>query len=465
MNKFEQAYLNIINEWNSNILLEANLKSLIPLIQDTLLIGQTYQDLNEEKKEELQKNITTILGHIERKVNGITDNKQYQSWIYNILKNKDVNYLDLKPIENAIFEFNKLTKRPDLKPNQKNIQNYNSFNDLLVFIDNFKDDHKLQNNIYNNLKKIYQNKEFTVYFINPDQYEECNKLFGGTKYFNTGWCIAKNKEHFDRYIYESKDKFNGYFVFIKDNKPYALLHYGSGQFKDTSDKPLKSENSNIIDCLYNINNNIKDYENDYELLFYKELILNDKNLTINTWLKQHPDKTKKDYIANQIGGEYDLKTNTLDCKGNHIRFKNEWLNDEGIFDFNLINLSDNLNLMFYICTDLKKLSDNFIIPEGTTSCTYMFQDCVNLTELPNSFILPNSINNCYCMFYNCFKLKKLPDNFTIPNNVKDCYNMFNGCIDLKELPKNFTIPKNSNYDNIFKNSGLENKYNLKDLLK
>ena len=54
MNKFEQEYLKIITEWNSNLLLEANLKSLIPLIQDNLLMGQTYQNLNDEEKKGLE---------------------------------------------------------------------------------------------------------------------------------------------------------------------------------------------------------------------------------------------------------------------------------------------------------------------------------------------------------------------------------------------------------------------------
>ena len=221
MNRFEQEYIKIINEWNSNLLLEANLKSLIPNIQQQLIGNKSYNDLTDVEKRQLQNNINKQLNDIEQQVNNITDNKQYQSWIYNVLKNKEVGLDDLNPLKSIILDFEKLSKRPDIKSNQKNIQNYSTLNDLHEFIDSFKEEHNLSENIYKNLKKIYSNKEFTVYFINKNQYEECNTLFGTQGYFSTGWCIAKNEEHFNEYLTINKDKYNGYFVFIKDNKPYA----------------------------------------------------------------------------------------------------------------------------------------------------------------------------------------------------------------------------------------------------
>ena len=299
---------------------------------------------------------------------------------------------------------------------------------LQQFIDSFKEEHNLSSNIYNNLKKVYSNQEFTIYFINKDQYEECNKLFGTTDYFSTGWCVTKNKEHFFHYIVFDSDKYNGYFVFIKDNKPYALLHYGSQQFKDTSNNTLKTDNPNIIDCLYHINNNLDNYKND-DLKYYKNQI----------FLKEYPNATKEDLIAFEIGGEYDPKTNTIDCKGNYVHFKNEWLDENGTFNFNLINTSNNWAYMFYNCSNLLKLPDNFKIPETIKYCKSMFSYCINLKELPNNFTIPNNVQRCDLMFYECKKLK--------------------------ELPKSFTIPENSFYKDIFYYSGLEGKYNPKDLLK
>ena len=506
MNKFEQEYIKIITEWNTNLLLEANLKSLIPNIQQSLIGNKSYQDLNDQEKEELQENINATLRYIERKVNQITDNKQYQSWIYNILKSNEIDYKDMKPISNALLDFNKLNKRPDLKSNQKNIQNYNSLKALQEFIDSFKEEHNLNKGIYKNLKKVYSNKEFTIYFINKDQFEECNKLFGTTDYFSTGWCVAKNKEQFDGYINRNPDRFSGYFVFIKDNKPYALLHYGSKQFKDDSNKELQTNNPNIIDCLLYINNNLNDYNKD-DLEYYKIFIL----------LKEHPNATKEDLIAYEIGGEYNSKSKTIDCNGKKVRFKDSWLDENGTFNFNFINVTDDWSGMFHHCKKLKKLPDNFTIPNGVTNCRcmflccneleklpdnftipnsvinceYMFGYCENLTKLLDNFTIPNGIINCSCMFLNCYNLIELPDSFTIPDNVKDCRSMFNhcekltklpdnftipdnitdcaymfeSCKNLKELPKNFSIPKNCNYEDIFSHTELEFKYNPKDLVR
>ena len=455
MNRFEQAYLNIINEWNSNLLLEANLKSLIPNIQHELIGDKSYQDLTEQEKQKLQIDINNYLQVVEEKIKKLTDNKQYQSWIYNILKNQKlimVKICDANLIK-TIEKFVKLCKRPDLKPEQKNIENYKTLEELQNFVDGFEKQHKLSGNIYKNLKKVYSNDEFTVYFINSDQYNECNKLFGGNEYFNTGWCIAKNPEHFYRYINEYPDKYNGYFVFIKDNKPYALLHYGSYQFKDTSDETLENTSQNVLDCLLYINDNYNDYYK-ADLEYYGKQI----------FFKKHPNASKEDLIAFEIGGMYDSKTKIIDCKGNKVQFKEEWLDENGTFDFTFINATESWSYMFYGCTKLKKLPNNFTIPNTVTNCRNMFAGCENLEKLPDNFIIPNIVINCRDIFYNCKNLIKLPNNFTIPDSVKDCSFMFYNCINLTKLPDNFSIYDCMAY-NIFEGSGLEGKYNISNLLR
>jgi len=458
MNAFDKAYLNIINEWNSNLLLEANIKSLTSNIQQRLIGNKSYQELNDEEKEELQDDIDATLRYIERKVNEITDNKQYQSWIYNILKSNEIDYKDMKPISNALLDFNKLNKRPDLKPQQKNIQNYSTLNELNEFIDNFKTEHKLQTNIYKKLKKVYKNSEFTVYFINKDQYIECNKLFGGIDYFNTGWCVAKSEEHFNNYIYAEPDKFNGYFAFIKDNKPFALLHYGSGQFKDTSDDTLKDNNPNIIDCLYNIDSSLNSYVDNRDLSYYKEFIE-------EKWLQANPNKSKEEFIAYYIGGKYNKETNTINCNGNSFKFKDEWFDENGTFNFTFTNTSDTLNHMFFNCKKLRTLPNNFTIPEGTKYCVEMFDGCVNLEKLPDNFTIPKGVIDCTWMFRECKKLKELPDKFTIPSSVRACPWMFTECDSLEKLPDNFSIPKFSIHNDIFTYTPIETIYDIEDLLK
>ena len=432
MNRFEQAYLNIINEWNSNLLLEANLKSLIPNIQHKLIGNRQYSELTNKEKENLQNDINIFLDTIKDKVDQITDNKQYQSWIYGCLKNNEITLTsnDVNKLKTLLLDFTRLCKRPDLNPNQRNIENYKSFNDLFAFVDSFKTEHKLQNNIYKNLEKIYSNKEFTVYCINKNQYKECNKLFGGNEYFNTGWCIAKNEEHFNDYLenYYYHHDAKPYFVFIKDNKPYALLHYGSVQFKDTSDESLKVNNPNIIDCLYNLDNNLDMY-NAGDLQYYKYQIFS----------KIYPNLSRNDYIAQEIKGIYDPKTKTIDCKDRRIIFKDAWLDENGTFDFTITN--------------------------ATNDWSDLFSGCYNLVKLPDNFTIPKNILDCQRMFLDCKNLKELPKNFTIPDSVKICDYMFYGCKKLTKLPENFSLHTFCTYRSIFENSGLDGKINIEDLIK
>ena len=201
-------------------------------------------------------------------------------------------------------------------------------------------------------------------------------------------------------------------------------------------------------------------------------------------ISESSDIEKYQSIAKEIGGEYIPETNTIDCKGNKVKFKNTWLNNKGSFDFKLINTSDDWSGMFSHCSKLSHLPEDFIIPEGVTECYYMFADCellthlpkefkipnsvvdcnymfircVSLWELPNNFILSNNIITCRGMFVDCKFLTNLPDNFTIPESVMDCSDMFAGCNGLKCLPDNFRIPNNSICNDIFYGChNLENK--------
>ena len=176
---------------------------------------------------------------------------------------------------------------------------------------------------------------------------------------------------------------------------------------------------------------------------------------------------KYQQIAKEIGGVYIPETNTIDCKGKKVKFKNSWLDENGSFNFKLINTSNDWFDMFKWCA-LTHLPDDFIIPEGVTNCSSMFENCKSLTHLPDNFIIPNTVIDCFCMFsgceslthlpdnftipdsvtccnamfYECYNLTHLPDNFTLSDNIIDCNSMFYDCIKLKKLPDNFTIPNN-----------------------
>ena len=158
-------------------------------------------------------------------------------------------------------------------------------------------------------------------------------------------------------------------------------------------------------------------------------------------INENTDIDKYQQIAKIIGGEYIPETNTIDCKGNKVRFEDYWINEDGSFNFKLINTSNDWSFMFYDCTNLTHLPDDFTIPEGVIDCSSMFSDCKSLTHLPDDFTIPEGVINCYRMFSNCKSLTHLPNNFTIPNSVEDCSYMFNWCTSLIHLSENFTIPE------------------------
>lgn len=157
-------------------------------------------------------------------------------------------------------------------------------------------------------------------------------------------------------------------------------------------------------------------------------------------IKESFDIEKCQKTASEIGGEYIAETNTIDCKGKKISFKDWWLNDKGSFDFKLINVFSDWSMMFYRCKHLKYLPEDFIIPDYVTTCHYMFDSCDSLEYLPDNFTIPNNVTNCTGMFFGCKKLLNLPANFKIGTSVKSCANMFNGCEYLTFLPKDFIIP-------------------------
>ena len=172
---------------------------------------------------------------------------------------------------------------------------------------------------------------------------------------------------------------------------------------------------------------------------------------------------KCEQIAKTFAGSYDYQTNTFDCKGHDVQFRNSWLDENGSFDFKLINTSISWDFMFDGCSQLKYLPEDFIIPDHVKSCNYMFNYCTNLEKLPQNFILPNSVTMCVNMFYGCISLTELPQDFTIPNSVTLCRRMFANCLYLDHLPTNFHIPDKADYQDIFLDCN-HGKFNAKDYL-
>ena len=439
------SFLNKYNQYKIKYttICEGTVKSLIPLIQQDLLNGKKYQDLTDKQKERLQRDIENECAYVQSIVEDMTSNKQYQSWLYDILAQADKNIAeDYEVIEQCLKHFEQLCRRPDLTANQKNIQNYKTFQDLQQFILDFQTNTKFDKKIYNCFKLLYSNNKFDIYLINENQYEDCNRLFGGNDYFNTGWCVAKSESYFNNYLTEYQDNYNGYIVWITklDNKPFGLLHYGSGQFKDCSDKAIKDQSDEVLDVLIHLNDAMSWYDITTSNTMGKDLLF----YSFPLWKYQNPNLVLGQYIAEQIGGKFDIKNKVLDCCNKQFKFENQWLDQDGTFDFTIINATNNWSSMFRNCERLSHLPENFIIPEGVMNTYNMFESCKQLEWLPKNFTIPNTVINCSEMFYGCFELTELPQNFRLGNSVQYCTKMFGGCTAIQKLPEGFTIPPSVN---------------------
>ena len=65
---------------------EGTVKSLVPLVQRVLLTSiykKKYDQLTDSEKAQLQQDINSWLSDQKQRIESITANKQYQSWLYN----------------------------------------------------------------------------------------------------------------------------------------------------------------------------------------------------------------------------------------------------------------------------------------------------------------------------------------------------------------------------------------------
>lgn len=96
--------------------------------------------------------------------------------------------------------------------------------------------------------------------------------------------------------------------------------------------------------------------------------------------------------------------------------------------------------MFRNCTKLSEISENFIIPNSVTNCSYMFSGCSSLTSIPKHLSIPNSVTNCSNMFGGCSNLIEVEAGFTLGNSLIDCSYMFSNCQNLTTIPPSMKLP-------------------------
>ena len=98
----------------------------------------------------------------------------------------------------------------------------------------------------------------------------------------------------------------------------------------------------------------------------------------------------------------------------------------------------NINYMFYVCKNLKKITFNQTCfkTSNVTNMTGMFYGCSSLERLNLNNFDTSNVTNMNGMFEGCSSLKKLNLSSFNTNNVTNMSDMFYGCSSLEELNLN-----------------------------
>lgn len=132
------------------------------------------------------------------------------------------------------------------------------------------------------------------------------------------------------------------------------------------------------------------------------------------------------------------------------RSRNTWMNLTSMFrnctslrrladDFSIPDTALRLKYYWYGCAALESLPEQLTIPDSATDLHYLLYQCSSIEGLPSEFALSANAKTVEGMFYKCTKLKSLPGSFKIPGSVANANSMFRECKALASLPDGFTI--------------------------
>ena len=334
--------------------LAANINSLGTVIQNDILLnyfnGKTFKELSNEERQLFNNYFNKKKIDIENNVNLISDNPQYISWIYDIVMSGNLTFPEniekarnvSMGIKRTLISYDNIKRSDNFSEEYKNILNFKTLEEMVKVV---KENQKLLSkgekvHTYGNNKIVYNNNGIQVLRI--VDYEESNYLFNGT-----ALCI-KEKDKFD----ELKPPF---YLFIRNNVKYALLHFDSRQLRNVSNERFESIDKNFADAIFFIfekyDNKNSNLIHDFDILF--NLLDDDK---------------KRKYLGIQLSRRYislgsgqfgfltdEQKNKYIDNNGNIDDDEFKFCNDEQKMKVIINNKEELSDEMFKWCNDdLKK---------------------------------------------------------------------------------------------------------------
>jgi hypothetical protein len=197
--------------------ISANINSLGTVIQNDILLnyfnGKNYKELSNEERQLFNNYFNDKKKEIESQVNSVSNNPQYISWIYDMLMSKSLVFpKDIYKTKNALIDYDEVKKSENFPEEYKNILNLKTFGNLNKVVGKYLKSLSGREKVrtLGNNEVIY-NKD-GIQIVKLMDYDECSYLLE-----NIAWCI-KDIKFFNDY----KPPF---YMFVKDGKKHALLHF------------------------------------------------------------------------------------------------------------------------------------------------------------------------------------------------------------------------------------------------
>ena len=274
-------FLDKYDQYKKDFLIcEGTVKGLIPLIQQNLLSiynVDSYQDLTDEQKKDIQKLIDNNVEYYKKRMDEVTDNKQYQSWLYDFLisiQKGKIDQNDWDYFKRILTKFSKIVKSPLITQEQRNINNYKTIADLSQFVHDFEDSHPDYKKP--DFKLVLSTEHYSIYQIDREQRELFQDMYGANG-FKCAWCVADHdRTYFETYLNEGLNDCYYLWTYKGSYKPYALLEFNSEQFKDIHNEQMVEYSDEIMSALMKLAK-IAEYDwslcgdNDSDLSAYKWL--------------------------------------------------------------------------------------------------------------------------------------------------------------------------------------------------
>jgi hypothetical protein len=249
--------------------ISANINSLGIVIQNDILLnyfnGENYKELSNEERQLFNNYFNDKKKEIEIQVNSVSNNPQYISWVYDMLISKSLVFPeDVDKTKKTLVNYDEVKKSENFPEEYKNILNLKTFGDLDKVVGKYLKSLSGREKVrtLGNNEVIYNKNGMQIVILMD--YDECSYLLE-----NIAWCI-NNRKVFN-------DLRPPYYMFVKNGKKHALLHFGSKQLKNIHDKPFEEIDEKFEEALrwiFKVNNvNLDNYNvlsEDYFVLLDNE---------------------------------------------------------------------------------------------------------------------------------------------------------------------------------------------------